>query len=197
MPVWGELSEKESGEVDRQMERLDRVSIVGDTVQPDHVMQLDFLNRAMDLWLKAQQEEAVKTDDRTRDIFCRRSAVVGFRAGMLAWFLYGEKDTRTYRTHTVNFARWVATQMLNQHLLRFQIEGTGSNTNQWEEAYHLLKEEFTRDDLVKALNATGSTTPVKQVVYRWKLLGCIESVEVAPSATGQRQSVRFKKVKPK
>ena len=56
MPVWGELSEKESGEVDRQMERLDRVSIVGDTVQPDHVMQLDFLNRAMDLWLKAQQE---------------------------------------------------------------------------------------------------------------------------------------------
>ena len=195
MPQWGTLSAKDNEEVERQMERLDQVSIEGNTVKPDHEMTLDFLNRAMEQWLKAQQEEAVRTEDRTRDIFCRRAAVVGFRAGMLAWFLYGEKDSRTYRSQTVDFARWVATQMLNQHLLRFQIEGTGSNTNRWEEAYKLLKDEFTREELVQALNAIGSTTPVKHVVYRWKLLGCIAPVEAAPAPSGHRQTIRFKKVK--
>ena len=195
MPVWGTLSAKDNEEVERQMARLDQVSIEGNTVKPDHEMTLDFLNRAMEQWLKAQQEEAVRTDDRTRDIFCRRAAVVGFRAGMLAWFLYGEKNSRTYRSQTVDFALWVATQMLNQHLLRFQIEGTGSNTNRWEEAYKLLKDEFTREELVQALNAIGSTTPVKHVVYRWKLLGCIAPVEAAPAPSGHRQTIRFRKVK--
>lgn len=171
------------------------ISIQDNTVQPDHEEDLDFLNRALDQWLKAQQQEAVRTDDRTRDIFCRRAAVVGFRAGMLAWFLYGEKNTATYRKHTVNFARWIATQMLNQHLLRFQIEKTDSNTNRWEEAYRLLKEEFTRDELEQALHATGSGTSVKQVVYRWIILGCIESTEVGTAPRGNKQAVRFRKVR--
>lgn len=195
MPEWGELSEKDKEEVERQMERLDQVSIQGNTVQPEHELDLGFLNRAMDQWLKAQQQEAVRTDDRTRDIFCRRSAVVGFRAGMLAWFLYGEKNTATYRRHTIAFARWVATEMLNQHLLRFQIESADSNTNRWEDAYKLLKEEFTRDELEQALLATGSSIAAKQVVYRWKILGCIESTEVDKASSGNRMAVRFRKVR--
>ena len=193
MPVWRELTEKEKREVEMQVERLDKVSIEGDVVQPDHVMELEFVNRAMDQWLKAQQEEAVKTEDRTRDIFCRRAAVVGFRAGMIAWFLNGEKNTATAKRNTVNFAKWVATEMLRQHLLRFQIEGTGSNTFRWEEAYRLLGEEFSRDELQQALVAAGIGTPVKHVIYRWKLLGCIEVLENAPSPSGNRQTIRFKK----
>ncbi len=195
MPEWEELSEKDKEEVESLMGRLDAISIQENTVQPDHEENLDFLNRALDQWLKAQQQEAVRTNDRTRDIFCRRSAVVGFRAGMLAWFLYGEKDTATYRKHTVNFARWIATQMLNQHLLRFQIENTDSNTNRWEDAYKLLKEEFTRDELQQALDATGTTTMLKQVVYRWKILGCIDPIEAATGPSGHKQAVRFRKVK--
>ena len=195
MPIWGKLSEKDKEEVERQMERLDKVSIVGDMVQPDHEMKLDFLNTVMDQWLKMQQLEAVKTQDRTRDIFCRRAAVVGFRAGMLAWFLYGEKETRSCRKNTVEFAKWVATEMLNQHLLRFEIDNTGSNTNRWEEAYKLLGDEFTREDLQRALTATGSNISVKQVVYHWRILGTIEVLEVSTTSTGKRQTVRFRKIK--
>ena len=195
MPEWGELKEKDLEEVKRQLERLDRVSIIGNAVQPDHVMDLNFLNRDLKKWLTEQQEEAVRSNDRTRDVFCRRSAVVGFRAGMLAWFLYGEKDTPMNRRRTIAFSRWIAQQMLTQHLLRFEIEGTGSNVNRWEEAYNLLKDEFTRDELVEALKATGSSSPVKQVVFRWRLLGCVEAIEVARSASGQRQCARFRKVR--
>ncbi len=100
------------------------------------------------------------------------------------------------RRRTVDFARWIATQMLNQHLLRFQIEGTGSNTNRWEEAYNLLHDEFSRDDLQQALRATGSTTQLKQVIYRWKLLGCIEALEDGLAPSGKKQTVRFRKLPP-
>lgn len=198
MPEWGELSEKENEEVQRQMERLDKVCIEGDVVQPEHEMELDFLNRALSQWLHDQQEEAVRTDDRTRDIFCRRAAVVGFRAGMLAWFLYGEKPTRTYRTNTIAFARWVADQMLTQHLLRFQIDGTGSNTNRWEEAYKMLGDEFSREELQRVLSATGSTTPTKNVIYHWRLLGSVEPIlpEGNEGGTPLRKSqIRFRKRK--
>ena len=193
MPVWGELSAKDKEEVEAQIKRLNEVSIVGEAVQPVHEMQLDFLNRAMDLWLKEQQREAVRTNNRTLDIFCRRAAVVGFRAGMLAWFLYGEKETRTVRKNTVAFAQWVAAQMLTQHLLRFEIDGTGSNTNHWEEAYRLLPDEFTREDLQRTCNVLGKNTPIKNVVYNWRLLGNIEITETVTASNGKQQAVRFRK----
>ena len=191
MPVWRTLREKDMEEVKRQLERLDQVSLVGNTVQPDHVMDLAFLNRDLDKWLKEQQEEAVRTNDRTRDVFCRRSAVVGFRAGMLAWFLYGEKDTPLNRRRTIAFARWVANQMLTQHLLRFEIDGTGSNVNRWEEVYGQLPAEFSREELLRLLNANGVNTPIRTVIYKWRLLGCIETLEVDEV----KKAIRFKKVK--
>ena len=157
------------------------------------MLDIDFLLPVIEQWIKEQQQEAVRTGDRTRDTFCRRSAVVGFRAGMLAWFLYGEKNTRTYRKNTAEFARWVADQMLTQHLLRFQIDGSGSNTNRWEGAFNLLPDEFTREDVRRVLNATGSNTPLKNVIYKWHLLGCIEDIEKATAANGKQQTVRFRK----
>ena len=193
LPVWGDLTEKARKEVERQIGRLDAVSVVGDVVQPDHMLDIDFLLPVIEQWIKEQQQEAVRTGDRTRDTFCRRSAVVGFRAGMLAWFLYGEKNTRTYRKNTAEFARWVADQMLTQHLLRFQIDGSGSNTNRWEGAFNLLPDEFTREDVQRVLNATGSNTPLKNVIYKWHLLGCIEDIEKATASNGKQQSVRFRK----
>lgn len=193
MPVWGELSDKDRKEVEEQIRRLNEVSIVGEVVQPVHEMNLDFLNRAMELWLKEQQAEAVRTQNRTLDIFCRRAAVVGFRAGMLAWFLYGEKPTRTVRKNTVLFATWVAGQMLTQHLLRFQIEGTGSNTSHWEEAYRMLPDEFTREDLQRVCTLLGKNTPIKNVIYNWRLLGNIEITETVVAPNGKHQAMKFRK----
>ena len=133
--------------------------------------------------------QAVRTNDRTRDVFCRRSAVVGFRAGMLAWFLYGEKNTPGNRKRTCAFARWVANQMLTQHLLRFEIDGTGSNLNRWEKIFGQLNEEFTRDDVQNILKANGVSSPVRTVIYNWRLLGCIETTEYQPN----RKAYRFRK----
>ena len=189
------MSEKEVEEVKRQIERLDGISFANGEVQPQHVMDMSFLNRVMKSWIDEQRELAVRTNDRTRDTFYRRAAVVGFRAGMLAWFLYGEKDTRRNRQRTAEFSRWVAKQMLNQFLLRFPQMTTVSNVNRWVDAYNQLGDEFSRQDVQKALYSTGSSSPVKKVISLWQLGGFIKSTEVADAANGNKEAVRFKKVR--
>ena len=195
MPVWRELTTEEKAVVDLGLVRLNEITIQGDEVQPEHEMKLAFLNTALDKWIKSQQVEAVKEDDRTRDIFCRRAAVVGFRAGMLCYYLWGEKNTPTIRRNTTAFAVWVANMMLNQHLLRFNVQTTNSNTNHWEEAYKMVGDEFTRDELAKALQATNSDTPVKMVLYKWRLLGVIETTQVERRQQGMKTQVKFKKIR--
>ena len=197
MPVWGELDAKAKQIMDVALERLNEISLVGDEVQPEYMLKLDYLNAELDKWIKAQQIEAVNQEDRTRDIFCRRAAVVGFRAGMLAAFLYGGKRTTpTVRKNVCQFAIWVANCMLNQHLLRFNIQGTGSNVNPYEDVYKELKDEFSRDDVEKALQALGKDSPVKGVLYKWRLLGIVEAVDKGRMGTYNKKGyTKFKKVK--
>lgn len=176
MPKWGVFSSEQKAVVDKQLVRLNEVSIQGDEVQPEHRMNLEFLNRELERWIREQQSEAVRMNDRTRDVFCRRSAVVGFRAGMLCFFLWGEKNTPTIRRNTCTFAKWVANYMLNQHLLRFNLQGTESNTVRWEEVYVRLGDEFTKEELERELRRSAVNTPTKMVVYKWRLAGLIEAV---------------------
>ena len=197
MPVWRPLDEKQAAEVQMQLVRLNEVSIQGEEVQNDHVLKLDWLNETMEQWLKAQQMEAIKNDDRTRDIFCRRSAVVGFRAGMLAFFLWGEprRVTPTIRRNVRDFAVWVANCMLNQHLLRFNIQGYGSNTMKWPEIYEKLGDEFTREDAEREIANAGVDTDIRQVLYKWKLAGVIEDIRHVKAKNGKNQAIKFKKIK--
>lgn len=196
MPIWKEFNAEQKAIVDVNLVRLNEVSIIGDEVQPDHVLKLNWLNDEMEKWIRAQQAEAVKNGDRTRDIFCRRSAVVGFRAGMLAFFLWGEpkRVTPTIRRNVKAFAVWVANSMLNQHLLRFNIQGTHSNTIPWESALNELGNEFTRDEAERALQAAGAETSVKVALYKWRLAGLIEATAEGRAERGKKQSTKFKKI---
>lgn len=194
MPVWREFDATQKAIVDLGLVRLNEISIQGDEVQPDHIMKMDWLNKELQAWIISQQTEAVRENDRTRDIFCRRSAVVGFRAGMLAWFLYGEKRTPTIIRNVKAFAIWVANNMLNQHLLRFQVSSSNSNTIPWESVFLKLPDVFTRDEAEKALTSEGSDTPVKMALYKWRLNGLIEVVELkGKSKFSNTKTITFKK----
>lgn len=195
MPVWKELTWEQKAIVDPALVRLNDISIQGDEVQDEHEMKLDWLNAELDRWLKVQQAEAVKNDDRTRDVFCRRAAVVGFRAGMLAYFLYGEKRTPTIMRNVKGFAVWVANMMLNQHLLRFNVNTTYSNVNRWETLFEAMPDEFTREELEMKATAEGVDTPVKMIISKWRLLGCITSTEQGKAKNGSKISIKFKKTK--
>lgn len=196
MPVWREFTKDQKANVDVALVRLNEVTIQGDTVQPEHELKLNFLNKALEQWILKQQAISVKHDDRTRDVFCRRSAVVGFRAGMLAYFLWGEKNTPTIRRNTCEFAIWVATCMLYQHMLRFNVDKVTSNVFKWQDVYKRLDDTFTRVDLEMALKACNVESPARQVIYQWRMLGVIETTKKNRDAVkNQKQHAEFKKIK--
>ena len=173
MPIWGEFNDRDRRIVDVSLERLSEVSLNGDEVMPEHVMKLDFVNDTLKAWIEKQQALAVKMNDRTRDIFCRRAAVVGFRAAMIGWFLWNEKNTPTIRRNVCNFAVWIANCMLNQHLMRFKVDEVTSNTFIARNVYDQLKDEFSRDEMYTALRRNGVKTRGRDVLYRWKLQGVV------------------------
>lgn len=194
LPVFQNLDEKAKMIVDINLVRLNEISLIGEDVQPDHEMNLDFLCEELQKWIKKQQKIAVREDDRTRDIFCRRAAVVGFRAGMLAYFLWGEKRTRGVKNKTVKFATWVADSMLSQHLLRFNMQQVASNVLPYKETYDLLHDEFTRGELRVAMAKSRVQTHIRQVVYKWKLGGMIDVVETKKGARGHMTDEKFIKI---
>ena len=194
MPEWKELSAKDKLLCDTTIVRLNDISIQGDEVQKEHEMDMPWLNEGMKKWIREQQAEAVKNDDRTRDIFCRRAAVVGFRAGMLAWFLWNENSRKEIKNKVIAFSRYVADSMLSQHLLRFNIASKGSNTMKWPEIYELLPDEFTRAELERLVNENAVGTPVKQVIFNWRSQKVIEAVEEGRNDKGQKLIVSFKKI---
>lgn len=194
MPVWGELDKEAKKIVDRGLIALNEISIIGNDVQGEHEMKLNWLNAELEKWLLAQQAEAVKADDRTRDVFCRRAAVIGFRAGMLAFFLYNEARTPPIIRNVKKLAIYVANCCLNQHLLRFNVEGTNSNTNRWESVYKQLPQVFNRMELEKALRENDFNTETKQVLYLWKLNNLIETVKEGVTENGVKMGLKYKKI---
>ena len=196
MPKWGVFTSWQKQVVDVSLVRLNEISLQGSDVQPEHVMKMGWLNKMLEKWIVEQQLEALRQEDRTRDIFCRRAAVVGFRAGMLGWFLWSEKNTPTIRRYVGEFAIWVANCMLNQHLLRFNVQTTHSNINPWEKVYEALPDEFTREELQRILERENVNTRTRVVIYKWRLLGVIETVATGTAGARTRATqTKFKKIK--
>lgn len=174
MPVWKELDEKQKAIVDMTLVRLGEISLIGDDVQPEHEVKLDWLNKEIGVWLEKQQRLAVQMEDRTRDIFCRRAAVVGFRAGMLAYALYGLKSTPTIRRNVIKFAIWTASQMLHQQVVRFNVENPITNTVPFSKLYNALPKKFVRREMSARKAELGISSNNRQILYKWKEAGVIE-----------------------
>lgn len=174
-PHWLPFTDEQNNAVQLGLTRLNEITLQGEEVQSPHVMQMDWLGKDLEQWVIAQQKLAVETKDRTRDTFCRRSAVVGFRAGMLAFFLWGEVPQR--RKSVIAFARWIANIMLKQQLSRFCIEEDKSNTVPYYELFNKMKSSFTIAELKDAIAKDGGKTRPRMVIYRWSSAGLITKVD--------------------
>ena len=172
---WRDFTPEEKQIVDINLVRLEEISIIGDDVQPEHVMKMNWLGTKMLEWVQAQQAMAVKMNDRTRDTFCRRAAVVGFRAGMLAFYLYGENNVPPIRRKVKEFAIWIANLMLKQHLIRFKCVEENKNVFPFKELYDKMPKQFTLKMLAKEALAMDTNTQPRQIAYRWKLVGKVRT----------------------
>lgn len=174
MPQWGVFDEAQKQSVDLALAKLNDVSIIGDDVQPEHEMELEWLATSMMDWVKEQQRFAVKTDNRTRDVFCRRCGVVGFRAGMIAYYLWGEEESK--QEAVVKFAQWIANLMLKQQCSRFDLNDSVENAKNWDYykgLYDSMGKTFSKKELEAEAAQQGITSPIRTIVYLWRKIDSV------------------------
>ena len=155
-----------------------------DTPCAEHELDLEWLNRRMDKWLERQRIQAVKENNYARDIFRRRAAVNGFRAGMIAFYLYDEKATKKVRDDVEEFATWVADYCLYNLLMKFgesvNEQATTVEQKQFvrnKPIYEELGDSFTKDILYALLAKRRIKTPIKCILHSWRKADLIEETE--------------------
>ncbi len=134
-------------------------------------VSLPLINEAIEAWDEQKRQEYLETLRPSLDIFRRRAALNGFRAGIIAYLLEGRQETQ----RAVRFALWYAERCLYYQL---QIYGDKldalyngmSNANATKGNFRYLDalpKEFTKQDLVNLRLANGESTVVKTIIYRW------------------------------
>ena len=133
-------------------------------------------------WLNDKREIAIREDSRAVDTLRKRAAVIGYRAGMLAYLL----NECVYTKEVGQFTSWVA-----EYVFQNQMELFGSkfeevaqsqirvreNRSQVVSLLQVLDEQFTKSDLMALRARNGQSTNVAMVISRWKAAGFIKQVE--------------------
>ena len=182
MPKFGKFTASAEKRVDGLVERLMEMK--------DHY-DLDYLNKAIDEWLEQRRLDYLRTQNMALEIFRRRAAVIGFRAGMVAAACYEaakfvdeEQNASRSVRRVKSFALWVANYALTALLSRFgeqmeevQRDVTPRKRTVYTDLFAELAATFTADDLRASVKRAGSRSPIRHIIYRWHQNGMIAKVE--------------------
>lgn len=183
MPEWGRLKKKQLEQIEQTIRSLtEEFSYTNDLVASEQEVSLTWVNRTMKKWLEEKRQESIVSMSRATDIFRRRAAVVGFRAGMIAFLLWSSVKKITHsqlRRYTSDFAVWVAERMLRSLVQKYdfqiqKIEENESGKAQRNSAvFDELPTRFSTNDVSAMLRKKYIRTPVRIVVHMWKKEGLI------------------------
>ena len=129
-------------------------------------------------WLNDKRELAIREDSRAVDTLRKRSAVIGYRAGMLAYLLNGCK----YDKAVGDFTLWVAEYIFQNQMQLFghKFEEVAQNQIRMNETRSQvaslllsLPEQFTKNDLIAMRVRNGQSSRVDMVLNRWRNAGFI------------------------
>ena len=132
-------------------------------------------------WLNDKRELAIREDSRAIDTLRKRSAVIGYRAGMLAYLLNNQKYDKTIGEFTI----WVAEYIFQNQMQLFgsKFEEVAQNaikvaerSSQVISLLPQLPEIFTRSELMALRARLGQSTNVACIISRWRSAGFIENV---------------------
>ena len=133
-------------------------------------------------WLNEKRDIAIREDSRAVDTLRKRAAVIGYRAGMLAYLL----NECVYEKSVGEFASWVA-----EYVFQNQMQLFGSKFEEVAQSQLVmnerkscvvsllqqLSEQFTRNELMALRARNGQSTRVDMVISRWKPSGFITQVD--------------------
>ena len=133
-------------------------------------------------WLNDKRDLAIREDSRAIDTLRKRAAVIGYRAGMLAYLL----NECVYTKEVGQFTSWVAEYVFQNQMELFGSkfeEVAQSQIRVKEKCSHVvsllqaLPEQFTRAELMALRARNGQSTNVAMVISRWRSSGFITQVD--------------------
>lgn len=170
IPVFKAFSEKDMVVITDGITRLENA---------EGTLQLPKLTKAITQWLDEKRLLALETQSIAVDTFRKRSAVIGFRAGALAYLLNESVENRC----VIDFACWIADYVLQQQVLGFgpAIEKEESGYQEQRigavlQLFSMLPSQFTRQQLVELRASNGQSTDIRMIIHRWKKNSMIEEV---------------------
>ncbi len=133
-------------------------------------------------WLNEKRDVAIREDSRAVDTLRKRAAVIGYRAGMLAYLL----NECVYEKSVGEFTTWVA-----EYVFQNQMQLFGSKFEEVAQSQLVmnerkscvvsllqqLPEQFTASELMALRARNGQSTRVNMVISRWKSSGFITQVD--------------------
>ena len=149
-------------------------------VAGEHMLQLEWLNTALEEWLEEQRLKAIKEMSRARDQYRRRAANDGFRAGMVVFYLLGEKATAEVKKKVIANALYVSNYALESLITKYGketeevLQGKKERPKKIVILYDVLPEEFDREMLRQKMSDLQLKTKCHDVVWRWKKAGLVE-----------------------
>ena len=131
------------------------------------------INRTITQWVEEKRVEAMKDDDRVKDVYRKRAAVIAWRyAQVMAILSDGHKETRAILDFTRLIAELVLLEQSNAFgadLLRdyeMAAQADGQRQTKNAKVFDNLEEEFTRADLQR-LKPSATSTTITSMVHRW------------------------------
>ena len=173
IPAFENYTEAEEREIIDIAETLDKAA---GTVACSHV------GVRIRRWLNEKRDLAIREDSRAVDTLRKRAAVIGYRAGMLAYLL----NECVYEKSVGEFTTWVAEYVFQNQMTLFgnKFEEVAQSQLVMNERkscvvslLQQLPEQFTKNELMALRARNGQSTRVDMVIGRWKSSGFITQVD--------------------
>ena len=133
-------------------------------------VDLPLINKAIEAWDEGKRQEYLQTLRYAVDVFRRRAALNGFRAGIIAYLLEGRQESE----RAIKFALWYAERCFHYQMQIYgdKIDALQNNTLNPSLKGNIryldaLPKEFTKEDLVNLRLANGESPVVKTIICRW------------------------------
>ncbi len=169
IPAFENYTPKEEEEIIEIATRLD---------QAEGFIACSHVGTRVRRWLNDKRELAIRDESRATDTLRKRSAVIGYRAGMLAFLLNNQK----YDKAVGEFATWVAEYVFQNQMQLFgamfeevaqeQIK-VQERTSAVVSLLPQLPNTFTKSELMALRARNGQSTRVDMVLNRWRASGFI------------------------
>ena len=144
-------------------------------------VSLPLINKAIEEWDESKRQEYLQTLRYSIDVFRRRAALNGFRAGIIAYLLEGRQETE----RAIKFAVWYA-----ERCFQYQLQIYGNKIDALHDGMlspqaskgnirylDALPKEFTKEDLVNLRLANHESPVVKTIICRWVKEDLIKKID--------------------